>query len=71
MKMDLEVVNIKCKVCGTKFKPQKSNKYTVKIVKRTSFVTADVEYYDAFDCPKCGCQQLAGLRYLEESDDDE
>lgn len=52
-----------CKVCGTEFEPKKEDKYMVKIVKRTNFVTADVEYYDAFDCPQCGCQQLAGLRH--------
>ena len=54
---------MKCKVCGTEFEPKKENKYMVKIVKRTSFVTADIEMYDAFDCPKCGCQRLAGLRH--------
>ena len=56
---------MKCKVCGTEFEPKKEDKYVVKIVKRTSFVTADIEMYDAFDCPKCGCQQLAGLRHVE------
>lgn len=56
---------MKCKVCGTKFKPKKEDKYIVKVTKRTSMVTADIETYDAFDCPKCGCQQLAGLRHLE------
>ena len=56
---------MKCKVCGTEFEPKKEDKYVVKIVKRTSFVTADIEMYDAFDCPQCGCQQLAGLRHME------
>lgn len=56
---------MKCKVCGTEFEPKKEDKYIVKVTKRTSMVTADIETYDAFDCPKCGCQQLAGLRYLE------
>ena len=49
-----------CKVCGAEFKPKKENKYIVKVMKSTSIVTANVEYYDAFDCPKCGCQQLEG-----------
>jgi DNA-directed RNA polymerase subunit RPC12/RpoP len=56
---------MKCKVCGTEFEPKKEDKYIVKVTKRTGMVTADIETYDAFDCPKCGCQQLAGLRHLE------
>lgn len=60
-----EVKNMVCKVCGVEFAPKKENKYIAKVVKRTSMLTADMEYYDAFNCPQCGCQQLAGLRNIE------
>lgn len=57
---------MKCKICGREVEPKKENKYTVKVTKMTSMMT-NIKTYVAFDCPNCGCQQFAGLRYLEEN----
>ena len=52
---------LECKVCGNRFTPLKENKY---IVKKYGMLTKMVDYYDAFDCPFCGCQIVANIRYL-------
>lgn len=51
---------LKCRVCRTRFYPKAEDKYIVKerAYGLASLTKADV-YYDAFNCPQCGCQILA------------
>lgn len=63
-----KVMSMKCKICGREVEPKKETKYTVKV---TKMMTANIKTYAAFDCPKCGCRQFVGLRYLEENDNEQ
>lgn len=65
---------MKCKVCGKEFDLLKERRYTVK----SNSVFVGTQYYDAFDCPFCGCQNIAKEREMkahievyEETEDDE
>lgn len=54
---------MKCKVCGKRFKALKENRY--EAIKRPSGINIIVEdsiIYEAFDCPKCGCQNIVNIR---------
>lgn len=51
---------MKCKVCGRFIRLKKENKYIVKREGIAPFTTTG--YFDAFDCPKCGCQIVIGRR---------
>lgn len=46
-----------CERCSRKLELKKEDRYTAlggKILRPV--------YYDAFDCPYCGCQNLVGIR---------
>lgn len=45
---------MKCKVCGKHFKLQADKRY--EVVKHTPFCYPT--FYECFDCPKCGCQNI-------------
>lgn len=52
----------KCKACGFKFKLEKENRYLAR--KGTSVAEALTEkptIFETFDCPNCGCQNIAGI----------
>ena len=52
---------MKCKICGKRFKLLKKNRY--EVVKRPTGFDSLIErptYYNAFDCPHCGCQNVVG-----------
>ena len=53
----------KCKVCGKKLTLRSDLRYEVT---RTpvgfNCLTEGPITYDAFDCPKCGCQNIVGIR---------
>ena len=52
----------KCKTCGRRFRLLAKNRYEVmKIPVGLNVLTQDTIYYNAFDCPKCGCQNLVGV----------
>ena len=52
---------IKCSVCGNEFEALAVNRYTAReIAGLFSFTSATL--YDAFDCPRCGCQCIVGAR---------
>lgn len=51
---------IKCSVCGNEFEPLAVNRYTVKEI--AGLFSFQITLYDAFDCPECGCQCIAGTR---------
>lgn len=54
---------MKCTTCGARFKPLKENRYTVQLMERKSLLETKIDYWDVFDCPKCGCQNLGSFRY--------
>ena len=51
----------KCNVCGKKFKILAKNRYeVVKNPVGITCLTQGAVYYNAFDCPYCGCQNIVG-----------
>lgn len=52
----------KCHTCGRRFRLLAKNKY--EVVKRPVGINCLIEgtvYYNAFDCPHCGCQNITGV----------
>lgn len=60
---------MKCEVCKKEFELKKENKYIVQNVSVSGLFNRN--YYDAFDCPHCGCQNITNVRYLEVDADKE
>ena len=56
----------RCKVCGKKLILHYSLRYEVT---RTpvgfNCLTERAVTYEAFDCPKCGCQNIVGIREVK------
>lgn len=62
-----EKSKVVCKVCGSELELVKKNHYVVADNLKTGIITAlatttEEQWYDAFDCPVCGCQYIAGER---------
>ena len=55
-----------CKVCKRRFVANKNDKYLAQRVRSIAdaITTAPVTY-EAFDCPKCGCQNIVNVREPE------
>lgn len=57
---------IKCKCCNKEFEPKKELHYISRDVAKTGLVALgggdECKYYDTFDCPECGCQNILGER---------
>lgn len=52
----------KCNVCGRRFRLLAKNRYeVVKNPVGLSCLTQGSVYFNAFDCPYCGCQNLVGI----------
>lgn len=52
-----------CKVCKKFFIPRKENKYVViQTPAGISVLTERARIYEAFDCPRCGCQNIVNTR---------
>lgn len=52
----------KCRTCGRRFRLLAKNRY--EIVRIPTSLKALVEekvYFNAFDCPHCGCQNILGV----------
>ena len=52
----------RCETCGRRFRLLAKNRY--EIVKRPIGIDCLVHgtvYYNAFDCPHCGCQNIVGV----------
>ena len=68
----MEYKTLTCKVCGEEFRPHKDYRYTV--VKHQGLFIPSL-YFDAIDCPRCGCQTILGDRldavFTENDEDDE
>lgn len=58
MKDEREYKKLTCKVCGKEFVPTKEDRYTGKII---NLIGPD-DYWDCFDCPKCGSQIVVNKR---------
>lgn len=60
-----------CPVCGTEFIPQIADHYVAVTdnagsgLSRLAGSTKPETYYDAFDCPQCGCQLRPNTRLVE------
>ncbi len=68
----MEYKTLTCKVCGEEFRPHKDHRYTV--VKNKGLFIPPL-FFDAIDCPHCGCQVLLrerlGAAFTEDDEDDE
>ncbi len=55
-----------CKVCKRRFVANKNDKYLAQKARSITddIMTAPVTY-EAFDCPKCGCQNIVNVREPE------
>lgn len=55
-----------CKVCKRRFVANKNDKYLVQKDRSIidTIMTAPATY-EAFDCPKCGCQNIVNVREPE------
>ena len=57
---------LKCKVCGKEFEAVKENHYIaregIKTGALANLASNEEKIFDAFDCPYCGCQYIAGER---------
>ena len=52
----------KCNVCGRRFRLLAKNRYeVVKNPVGLNCLTQGTVYYNAFDCPHCGCQNIVGI----------
>lgn len=59
----------RCKICKGVFMLKAENHYTAEKSERSGFALlangAGTTYFDAFDCPFCGCQNIVGIRELQ------
>lgn len=52
----------KCSVCGRRFRLLAKNRYEVaKSPVGLNCLTQGTVYYNAFNCPHCGCQNIVGV----------
>ena len=52
----------KCNTCGKRFRLLAKNRYeVVKSPVGFNCLTQGTTYYNAFDCPHCGCQNIVGV----------
>jgi len=66
----------KCNVCGRRFRLLAKNRYEImRVPVGLNRLTEETMYYNAFDCPYCGCQNIAGVvekaRVVEETKESE
>lgn len=58
---------VTCKICGATFPALSEKRYEARAFNGFAALGGNV-YYDAFDCPFCGCQNCVGKRFEELSD---
>lgn len=58
----VEELKYTCKVCGKQFELEKENKYVVAENKGLANITNGYKYFECFDCPECGCQNIVNIR---------
>ena len=52
----------KCNVCGRRFRLHAKSRY--EVIRRPvglNCLTEGTVFYNAFDCPHCGCQNIVGV----------
>ena len=57
---------MKCKVCNKRFKPWAQRRY--EVIKEPAPLEALAKkavIFEAFDCPRCGCQNIVNIREPE------
>lgn len=60
----------KCKACGKPLRLRKDGLYIVEKKDETllGVFTTQTQYFEAFDCPWCGCQNIIGVRECRVAD---
>lgn len=55
---------MKCKVCGKRLRLDKEGRYEVVIVPTGIgvFSGEHTTVFEAFDCPRCGCQNIVNVK---------
>jgi DNA-directed RNA polymerase subunit RPC12/RpoP len=62
---------MKCKVCGKRMKLLAKDRYDVYVRPvGLNCLTQGVTHYEAFDCPRCGCQNIVNVREEQENEVD-
>lgn len=57
---------MKCKICGKRFKLIKENRYlATEETGVLAALTKPSKIFEAFDCPRCGCQNIVNIREEE------
>lgn len=54
-----------CKICKKYFKARKEDKYLAQKPRGLSDLASAPTTFEAFDCPKCGCQNIVNVREPE------
>ena len=67
---------LKCKICGTEFPAIRERHYLSRDLTKTGIAAAfgstdEPALYDTFDCPNCGCQNVAQSRKREYDEGEE
>ncbi len=61
---------MKCKRCNKRFKLKKEDRYEVNKDSGIAGVFSQInQVYECFDCPRCGCQNIVGIREKKVDDD--
>ena len=55
---------VRCKACGRKFELDKTKHYLVNDTESGAMLFRKIKTYDAFDCPFCQSQYIAGERLV-------
>lgn len=54
---------MKCKICGKRFIPRKTDKYLVREqLVGLECIAKTAKTLEAFDCKRCGCQNIVNIR---------
>lgn len=53
---------IRCKVCHYRFMPKTENKKVIVEPATINNIFSGRKYYEAFDCPMCGCQNIVNIK---------
>lgn len=53
---------MKCKVCGYKMKLEAKDRYEIL---NHDWANLKANYLEAFDCKKCGCQNIVNVREIK------
>lgn len=63
-----DVAVLKCSTCGHMYEPIKKLHYIAEEVIGGMFAPETIQYWDAYDCPRCGTQKLVSERKAKMED---